>query len=192
MPVPLRKEEYFTYGHYREWPEDERWELIEGVPYDMSPAPSPYHQEVLANLTTIINGKLKKGGKCKVYPAPFDVRLPHAAEPDDDILTVVQPDLSVVCDPSKIDERGCKGAPDFIIEILSPATAKRDMRDKLLLYERHGVREYWLVHPTDKLVLVYKLNKQKQYDREMVFSREEKISLVLKGGTLEINIEEVF
>jgi Uma2 family endonuclease len=196
MPVPLKKDDdLFTYADYLTWPENESWEIIEGKPFDMSPAPTPYHQEISMNLSSEIHRFLKKKGKkCKVYAAPFDVRLPEGNQKDEEIQTVVQPDISVVCDPGKVDDKGCKGAPDFIIEITSPATAKKDMKYKLLLYEKHGVPEYWVVHPEENLVMVYKLNEQRKYGRAEVFAKEDVIELKLKEGAdpVEINLESVF
>lgn len=194
MPVPLQKDvERFTYAHYVTWPAEERWELIDGIPYDMSPAPSRYHQEISMNLGFEISKFLKgKGKKCKVYAAPFDVRLPGGEQTDVETMTVVQPDISVVCNPEKLDDKGCKGAPDFIAEITSLATIKKDMKDKLLIYEKHGVPEYWIIQPEENLVMVYKLNEQKRYDRAKVFSKEDKIELKLKEGTIEIDLGKVF
>ncbi|MEA4902178.1 Uma2 family endonuclease [Desulfitobacterium sp.] len=148
----------FTYKDYRTWSDNERWELIDGVPYNMTPAPSTKHQEILGELYQLFAAYLK-GKPCKAYLSPFDVRLPSANEQDEDISSVVQPDLTVVCDPSKIDEHGCKGTPDLIIEILSPATMKKDLGDKLRLYERAGVPEYWVVHPYDQTALIFNLNQ---------------------------------
>jgi Uma2 family endonuclease len=192
MAVPLRKnDDLFTYGDYLKWPDDERWELIEGIPFDMSPAPSPYHQEILLNLSYEIK-KYLKDKICKIYVAPFDVRLPEKNQSDEEILTVVQPDISVICDPAKLDKRGCKGAPDFIVEILSPHTAVKDMKYKLILYERHGVPEYWIVQPDGKVVMVHKLNEQKKYGRAEIYGKDDTIPLKLKEGTIEINMGAVF
>jgi len=146
----------FTYGDYRQWPEDERWELIAGEAYAMSPAPTRTHQTVLVEILRQVANFLE-GKPCQVFVAPFDVRLPEREESDDEIETVVQPDLAVVCDASKLDEKGCRGAPDWVIEVLSPSTASKDHVRKKSLYERHGVREYWLVHPTDQLLTRYLL-----------------------------------
>lgn len=194
MAVPLRKDdELFTYADYLGWPDDESWELIEGIPFDMSPAPSRYHQEILGNLFLELNKDPKsKERKCKIYVAPFDVRLPEAGQNDEETLTVVQPDISVICDPKKLDDKGCKGAPDFIIEITSPATAKKDMKYKLLLYEKHRVPEYWVVHPEEHIVMVYKLDAQHRYGRAEIFSKEDAVPLALKDGSIEINLESVF
>ena len=138
----------FTYGDYRSWSEEDRWELIDGVAYDMTPAPARIHADLsmalLKQLLAYFEGK-----PCKVYYAPFDVRLPEGNEPDDEIETVVQPDLLVVCDDKKLDDKGCRGAPDLVIEILSPATASKDCILKRALYEKHGVREFWLVDPAN-------------------------------------------
>jgi len=147
-----------TYGDYKTWPADERWELIDGVSYCMSPAPSRLHQQFVLELGRQIANRLRaSASECEVYVAPFDIRLPRAEETDDTVDTVVQPDIAVICDRTKLDEAGCRGAPDWIIEVLSPATAAKDQIQKRALYERHGVQEYWLVHPTDCTVTVYKL-----------------------------------
>jgi Uma2 family endonuclease len=193
MPIPVRKgDERFTYADYMKWPETERWELLEGVPVNMTPAPSRYHQEILLNLATEINRILKeKGQACKVYAAPFDVRLPETEEADEEITTVVQPDISVICDVNKLDEWGCRGAPDLVVEIVSPATVKKDMIDKLTLYEKHGVLEYWIIHPGERSVMVYKLDKEKRYGRADVLSENDKINLHLKD-TFEIALKDIF
>jgi Uma2 family endonuclease len=146
----------FTYADYASWPDGERWELIEGEPFAMSPAPARVHQEVVVELLAQIHQAIS-GGPCRVYVAPFDVRLPEQDEADEVVETVVQPDISVVCDPGKLDEKGCRGAPDWIVEVLSPRTAAKDQIVKRDLYQRRGVREYWLVHPTDRLVFLYSL-----------------------------------
>lgn len=148
----------YTYGDYRRWPEEERWELISGEAYDMSPAPSRAHQEFVGELFRQISNFLA-GKPCRAYVAPFDVRLPERDETDDEIRDVVQPDISVICDPSKLDDAGCRGAPDFIVEVLSPGTSRKDQIGKKRLYERHGVREYWLVHPIDRLLTRYFLEE---------------------------------
>lgn len=146
----------FTYGDYRRWPDEERWELIEGEAFNMSPAPSRSHQDWVLELGRQIANHLL-GKPCRPFIAPFDVRLPEKNEADDDIKTVVQPDISVICDRSKLDESGCRGAPDFIIEVLSPGTSRKDQIQKKRLYERHGVREYWLVHPIERILTRYLL-----------------------------------
>ena len=98
-----------------------------------------------------------RGKPCRVFIAPFDVRLPEFDEEDNQVETVVQPDLSIICDPGKLDEKGCRGAPDWIIEVLSPSTASKDQIQKKQLYEQRGVREYWLVHPVDRVLTIYLL-----------------------------------
>ncbi|HLA35466.1 MAG TPA: Uma2 family endonuclease [Rhodocyclaceae bacterium] len=156
MGLPKKNEERYTYADYVGWPEDVRYELIDGCAYAMSPAPTRRHQDLVLEIARQIANALK-GAPCRPYIAPFDVRLPHANEVDDAIDTVVQPDISVICDPSKLDDRGCRGAPDWIIEVLSPSTAGHDQIVKRALYERAGVREYWLVHPVDNVVTIYLL-----------------------------------
>ncbi|MGH8553955.1 MAG: Uma2 family endonuclease, partial [Methylococcales bacterium] len=120
------------------------------------PAPALDHQEIAGEIYRQLANALL-GTRCRVFMAPVDVRLPKAAESDDRIDTVVQPDVLVVCDSSKLDRRGVRGAPDFVVEVLSPATAGHDHLVKKRIYERAGVSEYWLVHPTDRLLTSYSL-----------------------------------
>lgn len=157
MALPLRDTQRHTYGEYLAWPEEVRYELIDGEAYLMAPAPSPTHQRLVGELFRQIADALE-GRRCEVFVAPFDVRLPRADEADEAVDTVVQPDLTVVCDPAKIDHRGCRGAPDWVIEVLSPATAAHDQTVKLAAYERAGVPECWFVHPTDRTVMVYRFD----------------------------------
>jgi Uma2 family endonuclease len=196
LPVPKR-EELYTYGDYLTWPDEERWELIEGIPYDMSPAPFRRHQGIVIELARqIANFLIDKS--CEVYAAPFDVRLMPSASPeqlrqadDDDITTVVQPDIAVICDRDKLDERGCLGAPDMVIEILSPSTAAKDQIQKLVVYEKSGVKEYWIVHPTDKIVTIRLLNEQGKYGIPSI--HEGKGTLPVHTlPDLEIDLDRVF
>jgi len=157
MAIPLKKsDKKYTYKDYCSWPEDERWELIDGVAYNMSPAPTSRHQEISGELYFRIKRFLKN--KCRIFSAPFDVFLPiFPIESEKTIDTVVQPDISVICDSSKIIEKGCMGAPDLIVEILSPSTSKRDLNEKFGLYERVGVKEYWVVDPGNKYIRIFHL-----------------------------------
>jgi Uma2 family endonuclease len=154
----------YTYADYMTWRWDQMVELIDGKIYKMSPAPSSTHQKISGELfrqtANFLHGK-----KCQLFSAPFDVRLPVSSskKKDNDIVTVVQPDLCVICDPAKIDERGCLGAPDWIIEILSCYTSAKDLREKFKVYEEAGVKEYWVVHPTEQTVLVYVLDDTGEY-----------------------------
>ncbi len=161
MALPKTSDRHFTYADYLKWPDDERWELIDGEPYAMSPAPTISHQTLVGQLFRQIDEALD-GAPCRALIAPVDVLLPSPNEADDQAATVVQPDILVVCDPEKFTERNVRGAPDWIIEVLSPATARHDHLTKRALYERAGVREYWLVHPVDRIVTVYTL-KDGQY-----------------------------
>jgi len=147
----------FTYGDYVRWSGDERWELIDGEAIAMSPAPSRRHQEAVVGLVGQIAPQLR-GARCRLYVAPFDVRLPRGAEADAEVDAVVQPDLAVVCDPAKLDAAGCRGAPDWIIEVISPATAARDRVQKRDLYERNGVREYWVLDPDGRRLTIHRLD----------------------------------
>lgn len=170
MGLPNEQSSGFTYADYLTWPEGERWELIEGVAYSMSPAPTRSHQRILLHLARVI-GAITDAGPCETYLAPFDVRLrepaphPAAGSADEATTTVVQPDISVFCDPSVLDERGADGAPDLVVEIASPSTMYKDQTQKLTLYERHGVREYWIVNGEARWVMVYRLGADGRYGK---------------------------
>lgn len=181
---------HFSYHDYLQWHEG-RWEIIDGIVYDMTPAPSREHQKISGGLFVQIY-QLLRGGLCEVYVAPFDVRFPDGDESSDsEIFTVVQPDIVVVCDQDKLDDRGCVGAPDLVVEILSPSTAAKDLKVKRDLYEKHGVKEYWLVHPSDKTVMVYSLEGDGQYQKAAVFSGSDVIvSTSVKG--LSVILEDIF
>jgi Uma2 family endonuclease len=155
----------YTYADYLTWQFDERVELIRGKVVRMSTAPSTSHQACSGNLHLIIGTYLRKQA-CKVFYASFDVRLPLPPEnpSNNKIDTIVQPDISVICDLSKLDAQGCQGAPDWIIEILSPATSQKDLTDKFDLYQHAGVQEYWVVHPSEATVIPYRLNMDGQYE----------------------------
>ncbi|MCI0667826.1 MAG: Uma2 family endonuclease [Methylococcaceae bacterium] len=155
MGLVLRDKNYHTYSDYLAWPENVRYELIDGAAYLMAPAPELDHQEIAGEIFFQLRQALE-GKPCRAFVAPLDVRLPKADESDERIDTVVQPDILVVCDPAKLDRRGVRGAPDFIVEVLSPATAGHDFLLKRRTYERAGVAEYWLVHPTDRLLTCYR------------------------------------
>jgi Uma2 family endonuclease len=144
-----------TYAHYLEWDLEERYEVIEGTPYLLS-APSPTHQLILGNLYAHLRNFFSKK-PCKVFMAPFDVRLFAEGKLDNDIYNVVQPDLTIYCNPNKYDERGGIGVPDLVVEILSPSTAKRDRVLKMNLYERAGIKEYWIIDAANRTVEVYTL-----------------------------------
>jgi Uma2 family endonuclease len=183
----------YTYSDYLTWTWDEMAELIRGKIYKMSPAPSSKHQVVGGNLFGLIWNFLR-GKKCQVFIAPFDVRLPRAPKmnSDKEITTVVQPDVCVVCDPSKIDIRGCLGAPDWIVEILSPFTSAKDLNEKFEVYEEAGVKEYWVVHPQEQTILIYTLDEEKKYKGSLKpYTRHDSISPTTLPG-LTINLEDVF
>jgi Uma2 family endonuclease len=189
MSMPLERESY-TYEDYAKWPEGARVELIDGVAYNMSAASNRLHQRVLGKLHRLI-GNYLDGKTCEVYIAPFDVRLPEASKRDADIRAVVQPDLSVICDPSKLDERGCLGAPDLIVEIISPGSFRQDMARKLALYERVGVREYWIVFPVEKIVQVYVLGEHGKYGSFESYTVEDMLTVGIMPE-LTIAVETIF
>lgn len=171
----------FTWNDYRSWPDDERWELIDGVAYAMSAAPSIRHQDVVLRLSIRIELPLR-GRPCRPFIAPTDVKL---SESD-----VVQPDILVVCDPGKITESHIEGAPDLIVEVLSPGTSAKDLRDKKALYERAGVREYLVVDPLEQYAIRF-LHGADGYDKGTVFAADETLTLATLGA-VEIPLWEVF
>ena len=149
MPPSLQPQpEIITLEQYESLPEDKRVEVFDGIVYDMA-SPSQIHQAISMQLSTVINNYiLRKKGRCSVFSAPFDVKL------SDDPLVIVQPDLMVICDKDKLDEKRCNGAPDFIIEIVSPGNPSDDYIRKLYYYQNYGVREYWIVDPKRKIITV--------------------------------------
>lgn len=153
----------FSYADYLTWPEGERWEIIDGEAFSMS-SPGQIHQEILGNLFAIFHSFLQ-GKPCKVFLAPFDVRLKRKHETDATCSTVVQPDLIVVCDKEKLDGKGVKGAPDLIVEIISPSNSKHDFMRKFNLYELHQIKEYWIIHPEERFLWIFPLQDCGRYGR---------------------------
>lgn len=175
----------YTYADYLQWTFKERVELIKGKIFKMSPAPNPTHQAVAMEISGQLWSFLK-GKECRVYPAPFDVRLPVLSESSEQTSTVVQPDISVVCDPNKIDAKGCTGAPDIVVEILSPSNNEKELRYKFDVYEQSGVKEYWVVFPAEKTVIIYTL-RDGRFEGSRPFTAGDTIgSTVLPGLTMEV------
>jgi len=192
MDIELNLNRHYTYADYLTWMDDVRRELIDGF-IKLFPAPRSLHAKVSKNIYRHLDFVVMKNkGRCEVFYAPFDVRLPKNGETaNNKIRTVVQPDICVVCDPSKIDDYGCLGAPDMIIEILSPTTGKRDLNEKFLLYEESGVKEYWVVYPKDEAVHVFLLQDNGKYDEGYVYEREGKVPVHVFDGYL-IDFNEIF
>ncbi|MDD3132472.1 MAG: Uma2 family endonuclease [Bacteroidales bacterium] len=182
----------YTYADYLTWMDDMRREIYDGFVKLMTPAPNLKHQEISFNLTGIFRNYLLKN-KCRGFAAPSDVRLPkNKNKSDETIYTVLQPDLYVVCDLSKLDDRGCLGAPDLVIEITSPKTARRDLKDKYQIYEQHGVREYWIVNPSDENVLTFVLDANGKFQLAGLYAGDDKIPVHIFDGDLQIDLTEVF
>ncbi|KLU59936.1 hypothetical protein CEB3_c40700 [Peptococcaceae bacterium CEB3] len=185
-----RTEQRFTYQEYLTWPEEERWELIDGLAYNMTPAPTRLHQLISRQLLTLFNNYLS-GKPCEVYHAPFDVRLPQSQGSDNQTSTVVQPDIAVICDRTKLDDLGCKGSPDLVVEIVSPSTFQKDLKDKFNLYERVGVREYWIVYPDQKTISVFRLSPEGRYGRPEIYAGTDSLVVgIFPDLTMDLN--EVF
>ncbi len=184
----------YTYADYLTWMFDERVELFKGWVKEMSPAPNMSHQRISWNLSGEISQYLK-GRSCAAFSAPFDVRLigkskSKKAKDNNAVYTVVQPDICIICDHEKLDERGCIGAPDWIIEIVSPGNTKKEIDDKYSIYEENGVREYWIIQPTDETVTVFDL-KNNKYQFRKIYNNIDKASVGIFTG-FEIELPEVF
>ncbi len=163
----------YTYADYLNWRVSERLELIKGWIYKMSPAPKTKHQESSGELFYAFKHFMKSTHKkCKIFDAPFDVRLKRNKDQNDEIDTVVQPDICIVCDLEKLDDAGCLGAPDLIVEVLSDSTAKKDYNEKFNIYEENKVKEYWIVNPATKTIEVFSLIDEK-YESLGLFSESE-------------------
>ncbi len=188
MSVAVKLDEKYSYADYLNWSNEERWELIDGVPYNMSPAPSTGHQSISQIVSNELYNFLKKNKNCKVFSAPFDVRFHEKNETsDDEIFTVVQPDISVICDETKLNTKGCNGAPDITVEILSPSTSYKDETTKLRLYEKHGVKEYWIINPDAKYIMIYRL-KNGEFDKPEYLKEKDTLkSQVLKEFEIELS-----
>ena len=150
----------YSYADYFKWKFEERVELIKGKIFEMSPAPNRMHQALVVKILTKLDAFLE-GHPCGVYTAPFDMRFPGKSKKDKDIITVLQPDICAVRDQSKLDDRGCIGAPDLIVEIFSPANNAKELKDKFEIYEKSGVKEYWIVSPQNETFQVYTLENQR-------------------------------
>ncbi len=184
----MKLEGRYCYRDYLTWPEDERWELIGGIAYQMA-APNRRHQAIVVLLTMRI-GNFLEGKACKLYVAPFDVLLPEPGEEDEgDATNIVEPDLVVFCDRGKLTGAGARGAPDLAVEILSPSNTQRTFREKFDLYQRMGVREYWIVEPAGEWVNRFDLGEDGRYGpaeiRDPIFKKGPIASLVLPGFSID-------
>jgi len=183
--MPLAKKEStekFTYDDYATWPDGERWEIIDGVPYNMSPAPTFDHQRIAGMFYYILMNKLR-GKPCTPGISPTDVVL---SEHD-----VVQPDVFVVCDKNKITKKNIQGAPDLVVDVLSPSTAPKDKREKKWLYEKYNVKEYIIVDPLEKYAERFYLEKNATYSNGDIFAPDETINL-FSLSDIDIALLEVF
>ena len=189
--LPIKKADHkFTYEEYSRWPDDERWELIDGVAYNMSPAPSIDHQRASRKLATAIDRSLE-GGPCELFSAPFDIFFPEfEGQTLSEISTVVQPDISVICDSDKLIKQGCVGAPDVVVEILSPWTTKKDLSEKFHLYEASGVREYWIVDSGNTYFRIFHLQEDGAYDFGSLFEAEGVVSSSVLVG-FKVAVEDI-
>lgn len=180
-----KPQERYSWQEYLAWQTDERFELVDGIPYAMSPAPSRRHQEIAGALFNQVYNTLTED-PCRVFVAPFDVKLTD--DLCDEAPTVVQPDLTVVCEESQLTEQGTSGPPNLVVEIVSPDSGVTDRRRKFDLYERYGVGEYWIVDQEEELVEVYVL-ADRHYRRDAVLASDEVIaSTMVPAITVDLSL----
>jgi len=179
----------YTYADYLTWELDQMVELIKGKVYRFAAAPRTNHQRVSGKIFAALFSFLQ-GNPCEVFSAPFDVRLPRRSIKNEDIDTVVQPDLCVICDPKKLDELGCIGAPDLIVEILSPGNNRKELQNKYEVYEESGVTEYWIIHPDESTLLIHVLENGKFTPSRLFTLGDVVTSKAIPG--LNLSLDEVF
>jgi len=184
-----KKPEKYSYADYLTWDDDRRYEIIDGEVFDMT-SPGVLHQSISMELARILANYFENKS-CKVFAAPLDVLLAKNASKAEEVFTVVQPDIMVVCDPKKIEERGIVGAPDLVVEIISPSTSSKDNIIKRRIYEQAGVKEFWLVHPVDRLIRVYRLGKDGLFGREDIYDDQAQIEIAQFAG-LSIDCRRLF
>jgi Uma2 family endonuclease len=185
IPAEIDLNKTYTYADYFKWKFEERVELIRGYIFRMSPAPNRIHQRLSGDIFNRIYNFLKDR-ECEVYSAPFDVRLPRKSKEDKDIITVLQPDICVICDQEKLDNRGCIGAPDIVVEILSPGNNSKELKNKYEVYEESGVKEYWVVSPQDETFAMYTLVDGAYKASRLLVAGDIVSSSVLEGFTLDL------
>jgi len=172
------KNKIYTYKDYLTFPEDERIEIIEGEIFNMSPAPARIHQKLISKLSQVLQNYIdSNNGECEVYVAPFDVILKNDNEETINSKSIVQPDISVICDKNKLTDSGCTGSPDMIIEIVSPSNSSHDYITKLNLYQKYKVKEYWIIDPRVKKTYVYKLGENEFYDMVNSYTFQDKVKV---------------
>ena len=184
--------DHFTYGDYAKWPENERWELANGAAYAMSPAPGWSHQQLVLEIVILFKDWLK-GKPCRAFVSPVDVFIPAPGQKLDDINsvdTVLQPDAGIVCDPSKITPRGIWGAPDLVLEVLSPSTVLRDMNQKRPFYEKAGVREYWLFDSHAEYAIIFQLMENGTFDQGITYKEDDLVPSTIFPG-LSVSLQEL-
>lgn len=188
MPLPKENKKY-TYADYLTWPENEQWEVFEGVPY-MQAAPSWQHQAISGELYRQFANHLQGKG-CQAFTSPFDLRLPNGEEQDKETTNVFQPDIVVICDKNRLKGTGYFGTPALIIEISSPSTSRTDRVLKFNKYEKAGVKEYWIVDPDGKYVNIFTLQEDKRYGRPESYTEENKVKVSVFPDLL-IDLSQVF
>lgn len=180
----------YTYADYLLWKFDERVELIKGRIFKMSPASGTNHQKVSGYLYIELGIFLRKNS-CQLFSAPFDVRLSRKSKENEKISTVLQPDLCIICDPNKIDQKGCLGAPDIVVEILSPGNNKKELENKFYVYEEALIKEYWIIHPNENTFFRYILNNENKFIADRLLTSGSFITTAVLPN-FKLDLEEMF
>jgi Uma2 family endonuclease len=182
----------YSYADYLSWRFEQFVELIHGKIYPIA-GPNEFHQRLITKLSFQMYSYFENKDGCMVYPAPLDVQIPDQSQKNEnkDVHTVVQPDICLVCDLNKLDKRGCLGAPDLVVEILSKGSAKKDMSTKFTLYQESGDKEYWIVEPSEKNVILYHSDENKQFVAKKPFV-EDQIMRSIEFPELAIDLSKVF
>ncbi len=185
----IAENKIYTYDDYLKFTDDEVVEIIDGRILAMSPAPSRIHQKIIMEISAELRNYIKANNRsCEVYPAPFDVVFKNDDEDVTSSINIVQPDISVICDKNKLTDKGCTGSPDMIVEIVSPFNPSNDYIRKLSLYQDYKVKEYWIVNPIEKNILVYSL-QENRYAAPKLYNFNDKIKVNI-FSELEIDFKE--
>ncbi|WP_114749709.1 Uma2 family endonuclease [Pleomorphovibrio marinus] len=190
LEEPFTEYGVYSYADYLTWQLDDMVELIKGKVFkSAAAAPRRVHQKISGRILIKL-GTYLNNNACEVYAAPFDVRLPGKSTKNEDVFTVIQPDLCVICDKSKLDEFGCIGAPDLIMEILSPGSNKKELQNKYEVYEESGVKEYWVIHPNERTLLIYTLGNANYVPSKLFTFGDSVASTCIPG--FELDLEDIF
>lgn len=193
MEINLLPHKYYTYADYLKWSDDVGREIYNGQVKLRSPASGRMHQQIVSEVSRLFGRYFKANNRGSVHRVPFAVRLPSdGATCDEEVHTVVLPDVCVVCDPSKIDQHGCIGAPDLVVEIVSQRCAGRYLKEKFEVYQRYGVLEYWIIRPYDRSLEVFLLSENGKYEIGGIYTENDKVPVAIFQNELKVDLADLF